>query len=174
MSDAQRSGPGGAYPAGGGGQSGGEEPTREADVVEAGQERADQASREVAETEARRVEEEEAKAEQERKAAEQRESELEQQKAEADKRVSAGGPGLSAATITSPGVGLGSEPEAAAAAAKGASATPGGSSSSSPPAAGAANDPFADLPFGDRPEIQAGIAFAATFLIAKVLKSLGS
>lgn len=95
--------------------------------------------------------------------------------------ASAESSGLSSATVTSPGIGLGSEPAAAAAAAQPATPTPTptpspspSSGSTSPGSATASDDPFENLPFGDRPELQAGAAFAATFLFAKVLKLLGS
>lgn len=153
--------------------------------------------RQVAQAETRRIGEAEGEAEKARREAEERERELERKeteardreeraRAEADRareqaegaarqareaqeRAPAGG-----ATVTSPGIGIGTDPEASALATKGATAA--GTSSSfeaaATPAPGS-DDRFADLPFGDRPEIQAGIAFAATFLFAKILKSLG-
>lgn len=158
--------------------------------------------RQVAQAETRRIGEAEGEAEKARQEAEERERELERKetearereeraRAEADRareqaegaarqareaqeRAPAGGATVSAATITSPGIGIGTDPEASALATKGATAA--GTSSSfqaaATPAPGS-DDRFADLPFGDRPEIQAGIAFAATFLFAKTLKSLG-
>lgn len=105
---------------------------------------------------------------------------------------------MSPVSVTSPGIGLGTEPEAAAAAARDArasapaapepapasassasttstsSSSNSSSTSSSSSASGGSADPFADLPYGDRPELQAGIAFAGGFLIAKVLGLLGS
>ena len=68
---------------------------------------------------------------------------------------------------------------AAAAAAKGTRATPVGqpssaSSSSAPAPSGSFAEKLEELPYGDRPEIQAGIAFASTFVLAKLLKILGS
>jgi len=163
-----------------------EETTQEAGS--AGVQRADNAAEQVAHAETRRLEEAEAKAEEERKAAEKREQELERKQAEAREREqkiqsqsgtpggrSAQATGLSAANVTSPGVGLGSEPEAAAAAAKGTRAQPASSSSSSSTApAGSFAAKLEELPYGDRPEIQAGIAFASTFLLAQLLKTLGS
>ena len=167
-------------------------PTETKDVVQSGQERADNAAEQVAHAETRRLEEAEEKAEKERKEAEKREQELERKQAEASEREqkiasesgtpggrSAEATGLSAANITSPGVGLGSEPEAAAAAAKGTRATPVGqpssaSSSSAAAPSGSLAEKLEELPYGDRPEIQAGIAFASTFVLAKLLKILGS
>lgn len=146
------------------------------------------ARKEVAETDLRRAEETEAKAEQARKEAEAAEKKAEQDEAEARSRAEEttqggdAGPGLSAASVTSPGIGLGTEPRAAASAAQGATASASAQGFSAPraPSGGAtataasSDDPFEQLPYGDRPELQAGIAFASTFLFAKILKSLGS
>ncbi|MDP9385856.1 MAG: hypothetical protein M3P50_11610, partial [Actinomycetota bacterium] len=51
---------------------------------------------------------------------------------------------------------------------------PSASTSASGSGASSSGDPFENLPYGDRPELQAGIAFAATFLIAKVLKIIAN
>jgi hypothetical protein len=112
----------------------------------------------VAAAETRRVEEEEGKAEEERKAAEEREKKLEREQAEAKQRQER------------------AAAEAEKARGRGVSTSGGGQpvATSGATATAAAGDPFADLPFGDRPEIQAGIAFGATFIFAKILKAIGN
>jgi len=155
-----------------------------------------EAREQLAHADTRRAEEAEVEAEEERKTAEQHEQELERKQAaarqreeqaadearrareqaesaaeqarDAGERAPQGAAPLSAGSLTSPGVGL--DPGAAAV----ASARDAATYSSVGGSAATANDPFADLPFGDRPEIQAGIAFGATFVLAKVLKSIAS
>ncbi len=107
----------------------------------------------LAHADTRRAEEEQEKAEEERKAAEKREQELERKEAEAREREKRVAEEADRARSSS-GSGAGTPVKASA------------------PAAPAADDPFADLPFGDRPEIQAGIAFGATFVLAKILKAI--
>lgn len=159
----------------------------EADLAENREQVAHAESRrlEEAEGEAEKAREEAVKTEQaaERKQAEAREREervrvearrareqaeaAARQAREARDKAPIGPATISAATVTSPGIGIGMDPEAAAAASYHATAAEAVSPTD------AADDPFAGLPFGDRPEIQVGIAFASTFLLAKVLKILG-
>jgi murein DD-endopeptidase MepM/ murein hydrolase activator NlpD len=108
----------------------------------------------LAHADTRRLQEERAEAEDERKAAEKREQELERQEAEARER----------------------EKQVAKAADEARQSGSGGAGKPlpKPVPVDTSDDPFADLPFGDRPEIQAGIAFGATFLFAKILKALGN
>ena len=72
--------------------------------------------------------------------------------------------------MTSPG--LGGDTSAASVAATGTTVPTGELGPGPSPVA--ADDPFADKPFADKPEIQIGIAFASTFLLAKVLKAIVS
>jgi hypothetical protein len=76
---------------------------------------------------------------------------------------------VSAAAVTSPGLG---STDAAAVAASGSTVPTGELGPGRSPVA--SDDPFAEMPFADKPEIQIGIAFASTFLLAKVLKAIVS
>ena len=71
---------------------------------------------------------------------------------------------MSGASVTSPGLGSGSDPKAAAAAGAGARAAPAtaGSRSAEP----------VDGP--DKPELQVAAAFAGAFLFARILKKIAS
>lgn len=157
-----------------------EEATGIASAREAGDqaERADLQARdaetrqEVARTDARRLEEAEGEAAEAREQAEKEEQELERKQAEAREREE---------RVRAEAQRAREQAEAAARQAREARegvpassiASAPSSSSSPPPASGSLGDRLAELPFGDRPEIQAGIAFATAFLLAKVLKSLG-
>jgi len=69
---------------------------------------------------------------------------------------------VSAASVTSPGVGIETEPKAAATASAGARATP-------QPRAPRAPD---QVEGPDKPEIQVAAAFGGAFLVARILKAI--
>lgn len=139
---------------------------------------------EIAITDERRAEEEEAKAQDAVAAAEQEESKKEAKRRAAEERKQAAvaeserareqaanaatqaqeshGSTVSGAAVSSPGVGIGSDPKAAAVAAAGSRAQPD------------AQQPSAEVEGPEKPEIHLAAAFVGAFLFARVLKRITS
>jgi hypothetical protein len=145
--------------------------------------RATEVREELAITDERRAEEEVAKAEAEREAAEKEQEKREQKRREADERRKAAAEEaerarshasqagtatdeptrvVSAASVTSPGVGIDTDPKAAATAAPGATARP--------QPVGPRLPEQVEGP--EKPEIQVAAAFAGAFLFARILKAI--
>ena len=126
--------------------------------------RAQEAESEAKQAEARAEAAEEAAEDAEAEAQEKSETAAQAREGERDDPATAASPSdVSAARLTSPGVGLGDGPSAAAA----ASTTPRPAASASPSPAGTGG--IAQ----ERPELVVAGAFAGAFLFAKILKRLG-